>query len=404
MIKKVRVEQLRVGMYVHDFNAGWLDHPFALNSMKIGAEDELRRVFASGIRELFIDTVRGADVDDAPTRDEAAAATELQIRQIDETRPAGERRASLADELARAKNAFGEGTRLIRNVMDDIRLGRQVEIEAAQPVVEKIAASVMRNGNAMMSLRRLKHVDDYTYLHSVAACAMLAAFARDSGMELGAIHDVALGGLLHDIGKARLSSVVLNKPTRLSAAEFVHVKSHVVLGSDMLRQMPGIPPLAVEALEFHHERYDGSGYPNGLQGSEISLIGRMTAIVDVYDAISSERSYHVPLGPADAIRKLFEWSNYHFDAQLVQRFVRSVGIYPVGTLVRLESGRLGVVIEQCAASLLTPLVRVIFDARHNHYITPEDVDLARPFGFGGGDRIVSHESPVRWKIDITRFL
>lgn len=404
MIKKVRVEQLRVGMYVHDFNAGWLDHPFALNSMKIAAEDELRRVFASGIRELFIDTERGADVVDAPTREEAAAATEQEIRQVAETPAPGERRSSLADELARAKNAFGEGTRLIRNIMDDIRLGRQVEIEAAQPVVEKIAASVMRNSNAMMSLRRLKHVDDYTYLHSVSVCAMLAAFARDAGMEIGAIHDVALGGLLHDIGKARLSTVVLNKPTRLSAEEFVHVKSHVVLGSDMLRQMPGIPQLAVEALEHHHERFDGSGYPNGLQSGEISLIGQMAAIVDVYDAISSERSYHVPLGPADAIRKLFEWSNYHFDAQLVQRFVRSVGIYPVGTLVRLESGRLGVVIERCASSLLTPLVRVIFDARHNHYITPEDVDLARPFGFGGGDRIVSHESPVRWKIDITRFL
>ncbi|MQY50434.1 DUF3391 domain-containing protein [Rhodocyclus tenuis] len=403
MIKKVSVGQLRVGMFVHDFNAGWLDHPFALNSMKLAVEEDLRRVFAAGIRELFIDTSRGLDVD-APTREEAAVDTEQQIRQLDQVTPPAERRSALAEELARARNAFGEGTRVIRNVMEDARLGRQLEIESAKSAVEKIAASVLRNGNAMMSLRRLKNVDDYTYLHSVSVCAMLAAFARDVGMDMGDIHDIALGGLLHDIGKARVSAAVLNKTTRLSPEEFTLVKSHVVLGSDLLRQMPGIPPLTFAPLELHHECYDGSGYPRGIKGETIDLVGRMSAIVDVYDAISSERCYHVPLSPAEAIRKLFEWSGHHFDPQLVQRFVRSVGIYPVGTLVRLESERLGVVIEQRESSLLTPVVRVMFDIRHNHYLAPDDVDLSRPLGTGGGDRIVSHESPARWKVDVDRFL
>jgi HD-GYP domain-containing protein (c-di-GMP phosphodiesterase class II) len=184
----------------------------------------------------------------------------------------------------------------------------------------------------------------------------------------------------------------------------MHMKSHVVLGSDLLRQMSGVPKMAFEPLELHHERFDGSGYPNGLVGMEISQVGRMSAIVDVYDAITSDRCYHSPLSPADAIRKLFEWSKFHFDPALVQLFVKSVGIYPIGTLVRLESGRLGIVIEQRESNLLTPVVRVVFDAKRDYYIAPENVDLSKTMGAGGADKIVGHESPGKWKIDVSRFM
>jgi HD-GYP domain-containing protein (c-di-GMP phosphodiesterase class II) len=221
---------------------------------------------------------------------------------------------------------------------------------------------------------------------------------------LATIHDISLGALLHDVGKMRVNLAVLNKPSKLSDEEFRHMKSHVVLGSDLLRQMNDVPKLAFEPLELHHERFDGSGYPNGLAGMAISQVGRMSAIVDVYDAITSDRCYHSPLSPADGIRKLFEWSKFHFDPELVQVFVKSVGIYPVGTLVRLESGRLGIVIEQRESNLLTPVVRVVFDAKRDYYITPEVVDLSKPMGAGGADRIVGHESPDKWKIDISRFM
>jgi HD-GYP domain-containing protein (c-di-GMP phosphodiesterase class II) len=168
--------------------------------------------------------------------------------------------------------------------------------------------------------------------------------------------------------------------------------------------MKGIPKIAFDPVEMHHERFDGSGYPQGLKGTEISQIGRMAAIIDVYDAITTDRCYGKLLSPADAVRKLFEWSKFHFDPVLVQSFVRSVGIYPVGSLVRLESGRLGIVVEQRENSLLTPVVRVMFDTKRNYYLPPEDVDLSKRLGAGGADRIISHESPGEWKIDIPRFL
>lgn len=407
MIKKIAVHQLRVGMYVSDFNAGWLNHPFLLNSMKIASEDEVQKVLASGIRELFIDVTRGLDVDSAPTAAEAAAHTERQIEQAATqpgARPEAPRRVSLAEEMSRARGAFTEATRMIRGIMDDIRLGRQLELDSARPVIEKVTASVVRNSSAMMTLRRMKSLDDYTFVHSVSVCTMLASFCHALEFDPAAIHDAALGGLLHDVGKMRVNQGVLNKPARLSEEEFTHIKSHVVLGCDVLRQLPGLPALALAVAEQHHERYDGSGYPRGLAGAAIDRIGRMAAIVDVYDAITSDRAYRPGLNPADAIRRLFEWSKHHFDPELVQVFMKSVGIYPVGALVRLESGRLGVVIEQREKSLLTPVVRVVFDARRNYYVKPEDIDLSRPVGHGGGDRILGSEPPARWGIDVSRFL
>lgn len=406
MIKKIPVTLLKPGMFVSDFNAGWLDHPFMLNSMKISSDEELDKVRAAGIRELYIDTERGLDVGDGvPTGAEATQQTHRAIESLaTTTRPAVEPRVSLAEEMQRARSAFTEATRIIRGLMEDIRLGKQIEIATTRPTVEKIAASVLRNSNAMMTMRRLKSLDDYTFLHSVSVCAMLVSFAKVVDMEMSAIHDLALGAMLHDVGKMRVASAVLNKPARLSEDEYRHMKSHVVLGSDLIRQLPGIPSLAMEPIELHHERFDGSGYPKGLKGMEISPAGRMSSIVDVYDAITSDRVYRKGMSPAAAVQKLFEWSKFHFDPEMMQLFLKSVGIYPIGSLVKLESGRMGVVIEQSNSHLLTPVVRVMYDGKRQHYLVPEDVDLSRPLGSGGGDRIIGYELPEKFGIDISRFL
>jgi hypothetical protein len=154
----------------------------------------------------------------------------------------------------------------------------------------------------------------------------------------------------------------------------------------------------------HHERHDGSGYPEMQNASEISELAQMAAIVDVYDAITSDRCYHKGMSAADALRKIYEWSKFHFSPTLTQEFMRCVGIYPVGTLVMLESGRLGVVVEPHETNLLTPKVNVFFNTRSQVYIRPEEVDLSRPVGFGGGDKIVRHEAPEKWRVDPQRFL
>jgi HD-GYP domain-containing protein (c-di-GMP phosphodiesterase class II) len=232
----------------------------------------------------------------------------------------------------------------------------------------------------------------------------MVSFCNAMGMSKEVIHHAGIGGMLHDIGKMKVPDEILNKPDRLTEREFSVMKCHVVESKKILSQARGISETAITVAAQHHERHDGSGYPLGLKGHEISELGQMAAIVDVYDALTSDRCYHKGMPPTDALRKIYEWSKFHFNPELVQAFMRSIGIYPVGTLVRLESGRLGVVVEQNEKSLISPKVKVFFSTKSNAHIKPEIIDLSRSMGHGGADKIVSHESPERWHLDPLRFM
>lgn len=226
----------------------------------------------------------------------------------------------------------------------------------------------------------------------------MTSFARALDLPREIIREIAIGALLHDVGKAKVSDDILNKPAKLTDAEFTKMKSHVVQSKLMLLGTPGISAIALDVAAQHHERFDGTGYPNKLKGDQISLYGQMGAIVDVYDAITSNRVYHKGMAPTEALRKLLEWSKFHFKLDMVQAFIRAIGIYPSGSLVRLESGRLAVVQEQHADKLMQPTVKVMFHTK-GHYLTPEMVDLRR-----SQDRIAAHESFEAWKIDPAQWL
>jgi HD-GYP domain-containing protein (c-di-GMP phosphodiesterase class II) len=292
----------------------------------------------------------------------------------------------------------------VRGVMQDARLGKAVELDQVQPVVQSITESILRNPGALVGLLRIKNKDDYTFLHSVSVCTLLVAFCRSVEMDGALIQQAGLGGLLHDTGKALVPDEILNKPGRLTDAEFDIIRKHPQDGHDILEKIPHIGDIPLDITLHHHERMDGSGYPHRLPGKDIGTLAQMAAIVDVYDAITSDRSYHKGMSAAEALRKIYEWSNFHFNPLHVQAFMRCVGIYPVGTLVLLESGRLGVVTEPHDTNMLAPKVKVFFSTRSNTYIQPQVVDLSKPLGMGGGDRILSHESPAQWKLDPMRFL
>jgi HD-GYP domain-containing protein (c-di-GMP phosphodiesterase class II) len=403
MLKKIDSSQLRTGMFIHDLDCGWMEHPFVRNRFVLSADDEIQKIVAAGIRGVMIDCSRGLDVDDAPTAAEARAVTEQAMVELAEA-PVAARRISVAEELERAARIRGQARSLVKSVMQDARLGKAAALDQVAPVVQDITESILRNPGALIGLSRIKTKDDYTFLHSVSVCTLLVAFCGARGMDAQTIYEAGLGGLLHDTGKALVPDRILNKPGPLTDEEFAVVKRHPRDGWEILRQAPGIGQIPLDITLHHHERHDGSGYPDAQGGGGISELAQMAAIVDVYDAITSDRSYHKGMAASDALRKLLEWSKFHFDPALVQEFIRCVGIYPVGTLVLLESGRLGVVVEAHESSLLTPKVHVFFNTRSNAYIRPEALDLARPLGLGGGDRIVRHESPAQWQVDPARFM
>ena len=397
MIKRVRVEDLKLGMYIHDLNCGWMDHNFLRSRFMLRKEEDLRKLQEGKIGEVYIDTVKGIDSSDAPTRREVDVEIQGKILDLATRSQNMPSQTTHAEELSIAKDIQSEANEVITGMLADIRLGKQVEVERVSPVVAQITDSILRNPGTLMSLCRLKEGDTYTFQHCVSVATLLVAFCRYMGMEKDQLIEAGIGGMLHDVGKMRVPDHILNKPGKLTDDEFEIMKSHVALGLETLQGTPSISPMMIQIAGEHHERFGGTGYPNKLRGDEICQLGRMSAVVDVYDAISSNRIYHQGMEPALALKKLFEWSDHHFDPELVQHFIQAIGIYPVGSLVMLDSQRVGIVVEQGEKGLLFPIVRIIFDAKRRQKLTPKDIDLSQPQH--GGDHIIGNEQPEDWGIN-----
>jgi putative nucleotidyltransferase with HDIG domain len=399
MLKKIAVSQLRLGMHLHALDGPWLNHPFWKTRFVITDASDLRRLRDSGLRECWIDDALGAApaAEDsrpsvAPRRDTPVALAALPVPPAAPPAPG---RRELADELRQAAAVCQRGRQAVLTMFNEARMGRALDAESCLPLVDDISSSVMRNPGALVSLARLKTADDYSYMHSVAVCALMVALARQLGMDLDACRRAGLAGLLHDMGKAVMPAEVLKKPGRLTAPEFAMMRTHPVRGHELLVEGRGAGPEALDVCLHHHERFDGSGYPHGLLADANSLFARMGAVCDVYDAITSNRPYKAGWDPAESIARMASWKG-HFDPALFGAFVQSLGIYPIGSLVRLQSGRLAVVVEQNADVLVSPVVKVFFSVLSNLPVPVRRLDLARP---NCADRIVARESPQAWGFD-----
>jgi len=400
MFKKIAVANLLPGMYLHDLVADWMSHPFLRSRFLIHDQQTIDKIIASGIREAYIDSSRGIDVPDAPTAAQVSEQIEAEMKAaVAADLPVV--KVSLAQEMVEARKIQTQASRVIREVMHDARLGLAMNMAEVEPLVEDITDSIGRNQSALLSLLHLKTHDDYTFLHSVSVCALMITFCKSLKLDPVTTREAGLGALLHDTGKMRVPDAILNKPGRFTDEEFEIMKRHPRDGYDILRATPGIGQVPLDIALHHHERMDGTGYPDRLPGAEISTLARMAAIVDVYDAITSDRCYHVGIPPAEALKKMWEWSKFDFDQTLMRAFISTIGIYPVGTLVRLDSGRLAVVVELHTSEILKPSVRVFFSTKSNVHIPPELIDLSRK---GVTERIASHEDPAKWGVDPMLYL
>ncbi len=400
MIKQVAISELRPGMYVHDLNCGWMEHPFLSSRFEIEDSATVDKIRALGMQHVLIDTGRGLDVRDAPTLHEVQQQRSDDLRKLAAAAPAApaaQPLVSVREERRRARGIQLEARRLATGVLTDVRLGRQIEAERVNPVVGELIDSVFRNPDALVSLGRMRAVDQYTFEHSVGVCVLLAAFAKSLGLERSTIDKIGMGGILHDVGKMRVPDAILNKPGKLTDREFEIMRRHVEYTCELIGAVPELDPVSLAVAAEHHERFDGSGYPNRKKGEEITLYGQMAAIVDVYDAITAERCYHAAMQPTEALGRILEWSKFHFNPLLTQHFIQCVGIYPVGTLVLLESGRLAVVVAAGQGSLLEPVVRICYDTHERRPLPLRDLDLARR-DETQADAIVRHEDPALWGI------
>jgi len=402
MQKTILIEQVRIGMFIQELHGAWMDHPFWKKAFLLEDQNDLIKLKSSAIKEVVIDTAKGFDVECdpesliAPSAQEMSHEESAQPLELNPPQTSTEKikRISASQERAKAKRILSVSKRAVTLMFQEVRMGKALNVKAAMPLVEEISASVSRNESALVSLVRLKSRDDYTYMHSVAVCALMIALAKELKLSEAETKQVGLAGLMHDIGKAVVPLDLLNKPGALTSEEFALVKQHPSLGHEMLLQANFQDQVTLDVCLHHHEKMDGSGYPHGLKDEQISFYAKMGAVCDVYDAITSNRPYKKGWEPGVSLQRMANWKG-HFDEEVFKAFVRSVGIYPVGSAVILKSGRLAVVIDQNPSSLLTPIVKVFFSTKSKSRLPVEIIDLSKP---SANDKIIGHDDPVLWGI------
>ena len=375
-------------MFLSSVEGSWLNHSIWKSKFVIGDDEMLARVRNCGAKECWIDVSLGVDV---------AGPEEPQGRAVPAPAAASAAppRKSMADELQNAANVLKRSKSAVNSLFAEARMGNAVNTSECKPLVDDIVNSVDSNADALISLCRLKLADEYTYMHSVSVCALMVSLGRQLGLDDDLCRDAGMAGLLHDLGKAAMRQDILNKPDKLTDEEFTIIKSHPVRGHEMLLEAGVDNDRVLDVARHHHERIDGKGYPDRLAADDISLIARMSAVCDVYDAITSNRPYKAGWDPAESIAKMASWQG-HFDPKVLQTFVKTIGIYPVGSLVRMTSGRLAVVVEQNPKKLTAPKVKVFFSTKSGMPLEPKLVDLTESHV---QERIAAREPVENWNFN-----
>lgn len=285
MFKRIAPDQLRLGMYIQEIPGPWMNHPFWRGSFELEKREDLEILRHGNIEKIVICTTKGVDV---------LPEEEKEAETVAENKPVPAKlniKVSVEQERVTASRILTSSKQAIMTMFNESRMGKAVDVKQDLPIVQEITASVSRNSGALISLARLKNTDDYTYLHSVAVCALMIALAHKLGLSPEHTRQAGVAGLLHDIGKMAVPSDILNKPGKLTDDEFTSIKKHTVAGHEILRNVNGISEAALDVSLHHHEKIDGSGYPFNLRGGQISLFAKMGAVCDVYDAITSDRPY-----------------------------------------------------------------------------------------------------------------
>ncbi|NOT22108.1 MAG: DUF3391 domain-containing protein [Nitrospiraceae bacterium] len=375
MRKRISIDQLKIGMKVEKLDRSWLATPFLRHRFTITSAEQIEQLHASGVRQL---DVEADDVGQGANSFVGVMPVEAEISQPISVSPEPEPSAiPFAEELPVARQVYGAAKLIIQQAMEDVRMGRALNMEAVSEAVENMSDSILRNPDALTSLTRLKQFDEYTFFHSVNTSALALSVGRHLGYERVPLLQLGTGMLLHDIGKTLIPIEILNKTGRYAADEFEIMKQHVLRGAEILSNTTGLADVFLKPTLEHHERVDGTGYPYRRPKSDLSQFGLIAAIVDIYDAVTSDRCYHKGKTPHDTLQMLYKLGMQgHVDGALVQQFVQVVGVYPVGSCVSLNTGERAIVKQFNHEAPIRPLVLLITDDAGRHRSIPLDLDLA----------------------------
>ncbi len=374
--KKVNTDYLKQGMYVASLDRPWLDTPFLIQGFFIKTDDEIS-LLKKYCEHIYIDTDKGIDSDyyiDEPRvlptneRLEQCLVDNTRLVEYVDTK-------SESEEMPVAKLAISDASSRVVSIMESVKAGKSVDVQQVKSVVEPILESIVRNPDALMWLTQMRDKDSYTYSHSVDNCALAIAFGRHLGLPKSDLNTLAMGLLLMDIGKMKIPAEVLNKAEPLTENEFKLVRSHVGHSVNILNKSEDISIDIINIALTHHERFDGSGYPDGLVGAQTPVYGRIAAIIDCYDAMTSNRPYGKPVSSYTALQEIYNWRNKYFQEELVEQFLQCLGVFPTGSLVEMHTGEVGIVMAQNKTRRMSPKVMLLLDKDKKAYAEYQQIDL-----------------------------
>jgi len=372
---KIQTVDLQEGMYVTRLDRPWLETPYKIQGFLIKNQKEIEKLLQH-TEHVFVDTERSREKHNGSAPPDRLLTENEKKEFVTQIKPRNYKdKTNFKQELTVAQENHTVLGNTAEIVMADIANNKTLNLPVLRKAINPMVESVIRNPEAFSWLTRMKSKDDYTYKHSVSSAVWSVALGRQLGLPKRDLQTLGMGALLFDVGKMKLPEKLINNPNRFNQTEFKLVKKHVDYSVEIVQSIPGIDDKIVEMIATHHERHNGSGYPNGLKGNKIPLFGKIAGLTDCYDALTSDRAFQSATSPHDAVRKLYDWSNIDFQAELVEQFIQLVGVYPVGTLIELSDARVGIVVAHHRELRLRPKIMLILDKNKNPYSRFDVIDL-----------------------------
>jgi putative nucleotidyltransferase with HDIG domain len=395
-------------MRIRDLDRPWLETPFLRHAMTVTTDAQIEKLRHWGIRFVQIEVADDASQQiEIPFERLAREQPDIGPGStVDASRGGGSQNSSAAleQELPTARRVYREAKTVVQRALNDARMGREVNAEAVNRMVDGMTESLLRNHDALTSLARIKSHHEYTFYHSVNTAVLALSMGRQLGMERDALQHLGTGCMLHDIGKMTIPLQILNKPGALRDFEYEIIKQHALRGAEILSRTTGLHDHVLRPALEHHERVNGTGYPFGRHRHGLTLFGLISSVVDIYDAVTSDRVYHKAMPPHEALRMLWELGRKgHVESELVARLIRCVGVYPVGSCVILETGEIGIVTQTNRHYSLTPTVMLVQDPNKQPILPPVVVDLSQP-DRKHGTMIMAAVDPAKEGIDPQQYL
>lgn len=401
MLLKVDTEHLGIGMYVSELDRPWTETPYLLQGFFIKEQTDIDEIKKYS-EFVFVDDVKGVEPTVIMNSTPKPKSEKLPKNGegLPERKAVYQDTATAEEEMEQAKECHSMLTSELSAIMDAVLNGKQIKLEKAKEAVDGMVDSILRNPDAFVWLTKLKEVDSYSYSHAIDCSILVISFGRHLGLSKPELQDLAMAGLMFDIGKMKIPAEIMDKNEKLTDEEFEEIKKHVDYSVEIMEETDGISKVSIEIARYHHERHDGSGYPLGLEGDQIHVFSRMLAIVDCFDAISSDRQYGRIVSPHAAIKKLYEWGGKEFQEELVEQFIQCLGVYPTGSLVELSTGEVGIVLSQNRLRRLRPKVMLILDPDKKYYEMFPTIDLMMMIEDDEGNAIEIVECPEPSEYDI----